>query len=255
MLARLRRSVDRERRFVADASHELRTPVAVLTTELEAALRAPDLGPEARESVIAAVEESHHLARLAEDLLVLARAAEGRLPVRPEPLDARAALEGARARVADRADARGRAIRVEAPAGLVVTADPLRLRQALGNLVDNALRHGDGEVVLSARAAGDGVEIDVADSGPGVAPAIGDRAFERFTRDDTARGERGAGLGLAIVRAIAEAHGGRAAIVPAPRGARVRVSLPGPPEGVQRPLRTTSYGGPEIVTDTKEQTP
>lgn len=226
MLERLRRSFDRERRFVADASHELRTPIAVLKTELEGLLARDDLAPDAREGLAAAVDECDHLVALAEDLLVLSRAADGRLPVRPEMMAARTALEGARDRYADRAARGGRVIEVDAPAGLELSADPLRLRQALGNLVDNSLRHGAGEIALRARAAGGGaVELEVSDAGPGFPPGFGDRAFERFSRGERAGPRDGAGLGLAIVRAVAEAHGGSVAIGDGP-GASVVMRLP-----------------------------
>jgi signal transduction histidine kinase len=227
MLDRLQRSFDREGRFVADASHELRTPVAVVKAELEAALRAGGHDPQVREALVAALEECDHLAQLAEDLLLVARAAEGELPVRRERLELRPLLESVSARFGDRARERRREIRVEGGDGLRVEADEFRLRQALGNLVDNALRHGGGEVVLRAgRAeANGGVELEVADAGPGFAPEMTERAFERFARGDVARTRGGTGLGLAIVRAIAEAHGGRAEIVP-DDGAVVRIWLP-----------------------------
>jgi two-component system, OmpR family, sensor kinase len=222
MLDRLRQSFERERRFVADASHELRTPVAVIKTELEGALRAGGHRPEVHAALVAAVEECDHLAQLAGDPLVIARAADGRLPVRAERLDAAAVLEDVRLRFADRAGRQDRRVRVEAPTGLTVQADPLRVRQALGNLLDNALRHGQGTVVLSARAVDGGTELAVGDEGPGFPPAIADHAFERFTRGDEARSGPGSGLGLAIVRAIAEAHGGHAAA----DGAAVTITLP-----------------------------
>ena len=225
MLDRLRRSFERERRFVADASHELRTPVAVVKTELEGALRSGDYGPPVREALVAAVEECDRLAQLAEDLLVIARAADGKLPVRHERLDAREALDRIRERFVDRAAEHGRRIGVEAPDGLGLFADPLRLRQAVGNLLDNALRHGEGDVAIVARRSGAGVEIDVSDRGEGFGAALDDRAFERFTRGDEARVRGGAGLGLTIVRAIADAHGGSARIVSG-AGAKVRVWLP-----------------------------
>jgi signal transduction histidine kinase len=235
MLDRLQRSFERERRFVADASHELRTPVAVLKTEIEAALRTEDAGPQAREALTAALDECDNLAQLAEDLLVIARSADGRLPVRHEELRARSVLDSVQERFADRARQHGRPIRVEAADDLAIQADPLRVRQALGNLVDNALRHGDGEIVLSARRADGGVEIDVADQGPGFAPEIAERAFERFTRGDAARTRGGAGLGMAIVRAIAEAHSGRTEVTPAD-GTTVRLWLPdSPPPAARRP--------------------
>jgi signal transduction histidine kinase len=225
MLDRLKRSFERERRFVADASHELRTPVAVIKTELEAALRGGEHPPQVRAALVAAVEECDHLAQLAEDLLVLARASEDALPVRPEPLPAREELERARERFADRAAHGSRAIEVRADDGTILHADPQRLRQALGNLIDNALRHGAGDVILAARAVDGGAEIEVRDGGPGFPPELGTRVFERFTRGGDARAERGAGLGLAIVQAIAEAHGGSAEAVPGP-GAAVRIQLP-----------------------------
>jgi len=225
MLDRLRRSFARERRFVADASHELRTPVAVVKTELEGALRTGDYGPQVREALVAAVEECDRLAQLAEDLLVLARAADGKLPVRLERLDARAALDRIRERFVDRAAEHGRRLYVEAPDRLTLCADPLRLRQALGNLLDNALRHGEGDIAIVARPADPGVEVEVSDRGAGFGAAMHERAFERFTRGDEARVRGGAGLGLAIVRAVADAHGGSAAIVPG-AGATVRVWLP-----------------------------
>ena len=245
MLDRLRRSFERERRFVADASHELRSPIAVIKTELEGVLRSGGLGGEQREALVAAVEECDRLAALAEDLLVLARSADGRLPMRPEPLPVAGLLEGARHRFVDRAAERGRAIRVEAPADLVVMADELRMRQALANLVDNAIRHGDGDIDLRARAAPDGVEIDVTDQGAGFGPDIAARAFERFTRASESRSGDGAGLGLAIVLAIAAGHGGGAVIVEGPGGTTVRLTLPaGPPEHVTAPAPAAADADP-----------
>ena len=231
MLDRLRRSFDRERRFVADASHELRTPVAVIRAELDAALRAGGHDEQVREALVAALEECDHLAQLAEDLLVVARAAEGELSIRREAIEVGPLLEGVRARFADRAREHGRELTVDGGDGLRVDADDLRLRQALGNLVDNALRHGAGDIVLRARRSGEegGVELEVADHGPGFDPDLAGRAFERFARGDAARTRGGTGLGLAIVRAIAEAHGGGAQIVTdSSRGATIRLWLPGP---------------------------
>lgn len=224
MLDRMRASYERERQFVSDASHELRTPVAVVKAELEAALRADDLGPDPRESLVAAAEECDSLAQLAEDLLVVARSTDGRLPVRPERLAVAELLDGVRVRFGDRAAEQHREIRVEAPAGLVVEGDPLRLRQALANLADNALRHGEGDVVLAARRGSGEVELEVSDSGPGF-EALAESAFDRFVRGDGARTRGGAGLGLAIVRAVAEAHGGRAVLIPG-ASAAVRICLP-----------------------------
>jgi signal transduction histidine kinase len=112
---------------------------------------------------------------------------------------------------------------VDVAPGTTLLADPLRIRQAVANLLDNALRHGAGDVVLAARASAGGTAIEVTDAGPGFAAGIADRAFERFARGDEARTRGGAGLGLAIVRAIAEAHGGSAELV---GGSRVRLWFP-----------------------------
>ncbi len=227
MLDRLRRSFEREQRFVADASHELRTPVAVIKAELEGALRAGGHDPQVREGLVASLEECDHLAQMAEDLLVVARTNEGELPVRPEPLELRELMEGVAARFADRAGERGRTISVDVEDGQSLFADELRLRQALGNLVDNALRYGAGEIVLRAHRAGHGLELEVSDHGGGFPPDFAEHAFERFARGDLGRTRDGSGtgLGLSIVRAIAEAHGGRAEVVPGP-GAMVRIWLP-----------------------------
>jgi len=230
MLDRLRRSFERERRFVADASHELRTPVAVIKTELEGALRAGGHDPQVREALRACVEECDHLAQLAEDLLLVARTSEGELPVRPERLELQEQLDRVAARFADRAVERGRTISVDAGDGdgVYVYADELRLRQALANLVDNALRHGQGGIVLRSRRSGPGVQVEVSDQGEGFATDFAERAFERFARGDVARTRDGAGLGLSIVRAIAQAHGGRAEVLPG-AGATVRLWLPDRP--------------------------
>jgi signal transduction histidine kinase len=230
MLARLAASFERERRFVADASHELRTPLATLKTELEAAIRSEGDTENVREALVAALEETDQLAQLAEDLLVIAQAADGRLPVRFEQVEVRELLERTRHRFADRAHEQGRDISVDAPSGLTASIDPLRGRQALGNLIDNALRHGGGDIRLAARKEGADVEFEVSDTGPGFADDMVPRAFERFARGDGARtrgGGAGAGLGLAIVRTIAEAHGGTATIAESSAaGATVRLRIP-----------------------------
>ncbi|MDP9344434.1 MAG: ATP-binding protein [Actinomycetota bacterium] len=210
MLARLEDAFARERRFVSDASHELRTPLAVLKAELELALRDALTVEEFRASVRSAAEETDRLTLLAEDLLVIARADQGRLPIRAETLDVGDILETVAQRFARRAgDARAQ-MSVEVPAGLTVQADRLRLEQALSNLVDNSLRHGTGPVALSAIALDGHIELHVRDHGPAFPPEFLQTAFERFTRADSGREGPGTGLGLAIVQAIARAHGGEA---------------------------------------------
>jgi heavy metal sensor kinase len=210
MLARLEAALARERTFVADASHELRTPLAILRTELELALRQGRTVEELREALESATEETDRLSQLAEDLLVIARSDQGGLPLRKEEVPVADLLARARERYSGRAEHAGRALRVEPDGGGSVAADRMRVDQALVNLLENALRHGDGEVVLSAQEDNGAVELHVRDAGPGFPAELLPAAFERFTRGDPARARGGAGLGLPIVAAIAAAHGGTA---------------------------------------------
>jgi two-component system, OmpR family, sensor kinase len=210
MLDRLEAGLVRERRFVADASHELRTPLALLKTELELAARRPRSREELEQALRSAREEVERLVRLAEDLLVLARVDEGRLPLRLERHSAREMLDAVAGRFDSRAAASGRTLEVVVHEDATFTGDRLRLEQALGNLVDNALRHGAGTVALTATGRDGRVELGVTDEGAGFPDDFLPHAFERFSRVDVARGTAGAGLGLAIADAIARAHGGSA---------------------------------------------
>jgi len=209
MLARLEAALEHERRFVDDASHELRTPLALLKTELELALRHPRSRDELEQTLQAAAEDTDRLVRLAEDLLLVARFDQGRLPIRPEKVSARSALERATERFELRAAEHGRSLTLLDGSDAWVEADPIRLDQAIGNLVDNAFVHGAGPIVLSVKQEGDEVALHVADSGPGLPEAFEPRALDRFSRADEARSAGGAGLGLAIVDLIARGHGGR----------------------------------------------
>jgi heavy metal sensor kinase len=227
MLERLEEAFARERRFVADASHELRTPLAILKAELELALRDARDVDDFRHAVISAAEESDRLNRLAEDLLVVARSDQGRLPVRLEEVEAADLLEAVAQRFAPRAAGRGVEVVVDAPGDLQLIADRLRLEQAIGNLIDNALRHGGGRIETTAALRGDRVELHVRDEGEAFPAELLGSAFDRFTRGDAARGRGGAGLGLAIVQAIAHAHGGAAHARNRPEGgADVWLDLP-----------------------------
>ena len=226
MLARLEESFERERAFVADASHELRTPLAVLKAELEVTLRSDGFDEEVGAALESAVEEVDQLARLAEDLLLIARSQDGELAVTHEQTDLRQLLDGVAERYRQRAAIEGRSIEVDVPAGLEARIDPLRVRQAVANLIDNALRHGEGRVSVRAGCDAGTLALSVSDAGEGFPPEFVDRAFQRFSRADPSRKRGGAGLGLAIVRAIARAHGGDAAIEPADRGASVVLRLP-----------------------------
>jgi heavy metal sensor kinase len=226
MLERLEHAIERERSFVADASHELRSPLALLQAELELALRTPRTVPELENAIRSATAETERLVRLAEDLLVLAQADDGRLPLRREPVHVGELLGAVREAFRSRAEAAGRPIEAESAAAIVLDADRLRLEQALGNLVDNALRHGAGAIRLGAVERDGRVDLHVSDEGPGLAPQFLPHAFERFSRADAARTGGGAGLGLALAAAIAEAHGGEAQA--AADRADVWLSIPGP---------------------------
>lgn len=226
MLERLEAALARERRFVADASHELRTPLASLRTELELALRRERTREELAAAVRSAAEETDRLSNLADDLLVLARAEDGNLPLRRERLAAADLLGSVNERYAGRAAARGRSLAVRADDARLFSADRLRLEQALGNLVENALGHGDGAIVLSVERENGRVELHVHDEGPGFGADFVGRAFEPFARGDPARSSHGAGLGLAIVDAIARAHGGAAHVENVENGADVWIELP-----------------------------
>ena len=227
MLARLEAALQRERDFVADAGHELRTPLALLRTELELALRHAESAEELREAMRLSSEEVDRLAQLAEDLLLIASSDQGKLPLRLETLEALELLASIASRFEWRAQEAGRFLDAVAPSGLQVRGDRIRLEQALGNLVDNALRYGGGEVRLSAALADGFVELHVTDEGSGFPPEFLGQALERFARSEQARTRGGAGLGLSIVRVIAEAHGGSAHVANGDRGgADVWVALP-----------------------------
>jgi signal transduction histidine kinase len=224
MLARLEDGLERERRFVTDASHELRTPLAMLRTELELALRRARTPEELERSIRSAAEETDRLSRIADDLLLLARAEQGRLPIRAEPTDLADVVETVRARFDARAELEGRPIETEVDDSPVARVDRLRLEQALGNLVDNALRHGDGAITITAAARGPIAELHVLDEGAGFPDGFGAKAFEPFSRA-TPSGD-GSGLGLAIVATIVRAHDGEVEAGPrAGSGADVSIRL------------------------------
>jgi signal transduction histidine kinase len=232
LLGRQQRALARQRAFVADASHELRTPLAVLQGELELAARPGRGVHELTAAVRNAGTEAERLARLTNDLLLLARSDEDQLSLRPERIDIGSLLGHSAELAGSRLTAAGLTCRVDVRPGTCADVDADRIRQAVDNLVDNALRFApDGSViVLAARAAGADLDIEVRDDGPGFPASFLPHAFERFARPDSgrSRGDGGAGLGLAIVRAIAAAHGGVATAGNKPGGgAVVRLRLPG----------------------------
>ena len=232
LLGRLQRALARQRAFVADAGHELRNPLAVLRGELELAAR-PGRGlPELTAAVRNAGAEAERLARLTDDLLLLARSDEERLRLRLEWTDIGALLTRSVGLAGSRLAAAGLSCRVDVPSGTYADVDADRIRQAVDNLVGNALRFAPrgSVIVLAARAVGRDLDIEVSDDGPGFPAGFLPHAFERFARPDSgrSRGDGGAGLGLAIVWAIAAAHGGIATAGNKPGGgAVVRLRLPG----------------------------
>jgi two-component system, OmpR family, sensor kinase len=218
MLARLEQSRDREREFFSDASHELRSPLTILKTEVEIALR-KDNPPEAlRAALRTAGAEADRLINLAEDLLLVARSDSGAMELDRRSAPASEVMQRVERRFRVRARESGRALTVAAGQELTLDVDVQRVEQALANLVENALRHGAGGIDLVVRADNRHAELHVLDDGPGVPPEFIPHAFERFSRAQTGRTGPGAGLGLSIVQLIAEAHGGRAGIANRPTG-------------------------------------
>jgi two-component system, OmpR family, sensor kinase len=209
MLDRLGEAIEHERSFVADASHELRTPLAILRTELELALSEGRTPEELRAALASAAEETDRLNQLSEDLLTIAQTERGELPLKVARMDLEQTFDAVRIRFSRRAEEGARSIEVDGGATELV-ADQLRLDQAIGNMVDNALRYGEGPIALRAAEREDTVDIHVTDRGPGFPIEFRERAFERFSQRSPDRGDRGSGLGLAIVRTVARAHGGEA---------------------------------------------
>lgn len=227
MLDRLESAATRQRQFASDASHELRSPVAAIRTEVEVALRDPAVDwPSVGQRVLA---EEGRLESLVADLLLLASVEEGSPARSPDEVDVVALAR-------DEAQRRRRVpVVVVAPAGTVAVVEGRRgqLTRVLANVMDNAARHAETEVEVRVARDGDRVRVTVDDDGPGVAVEDRDRVFERFVRLDPARarsGEGGAGLGLALVRAVVEAHHGAVGLESAPGlgGARLLIDLPAP---------------------------
>ena len=222
MLSRLADAQQRQRDLVSDTAHELRSPIASIRAQLEVALDHPD-GLDWAETARDVHADTLRLARLTEDLLLLARLDGQHLRRRPTDLSAMCVSVAARytaARVPVRADA---------PAPCLVAGDPDALSRLVVNLLDNAVRHAASRVCVSVRENGGWAVLTVTDDGPGIPAEDAERAFGRFSRLDNARsrtGEEGAGLGLAIVRSTAEAHGGTVSLGDAGPGLRAVVRLP-----------------------------
>ena len=203
LLQRLQVALERERQFVIDAGHELRTPLSLLTTELELALRRPRSNPELVAAMRSALDETARLSRLARDLLTVA---DTSTPAQQPTLDLRIQLvaigERYRHSLGDQLD-------IDCPAGQYIHADPADFDRIIGNLIDNATQHGATPITIHVQHVGaDGVEIRVADHGPGFPDGFLPHAFDRFSRADSARTTGGTGLGLAIVDTLTQRNHG-----------------------------------------------
>ncbi len=223
-LARLEKATDRQRQFVSDASHELRSPLAALLAQVEVARAHPE---SADWSAVAdaVVVEGDRLSRIVDDLLLMARADEGQLEPRRDPvdLDELVLAEGRRLRAQRRV-----AVDLHGVGAGRVTGDADQLSRMVRNLADNAERHARGTVSFGVSRINGHVQLVVADDGPGIPPDQRERVFERFARLDTARDRPtgGTGLGLAIVGEIVATHGGTIHVADSPGGARFEVELP-----------------------------
>jgi two-component system sensor histidine kinase MprB len=221
MLARLQSSQDQQRQLVADASHELRTPVTSLRTNVEVLRDAPPMAEDERRALLDDVEQAEELGNLVGDLIELARDGEAPLATDDIRLDELVAEAVVRAR--RHAPGVEFTLRSE---GCIVVGAPDRIGRAVNNLLDNAAQHADRVEVTVSR---DGTVV-VRDHGPGVPSEDVAHLFDRFYRGATSRGRPGSGLGLAIVRQVAESHGGSVQLEsPEDGGARFVLSLPGTP--------------------------
>ena len=234
MMARLEASFSALRTFVADASHELKTPLTVMRAGVERALTDPHTAPESIALLDETLQEVRRMTELVDTLLTLARVDEGRMELHTEPVELHALLHEVHETAQMLGEEAGLEVSLELPAEpVVVQADAARIRQLVLNLVSNAVKYtpSGGRVWLALTAGPGTATISVRDSGIGIAPGDVDRVFDRFWRADAARsrtGERpGIGLGLSICKWIAEAHGGSIAVTSRPgRGSTFTVTLP-----------------------------
>ncbi len=225
MLDRLTAAAEQERSFVANASHELRTPLAALNAELELALRGGRTVDELRTAIVAAKGDGDRLAALAAGLLDLERADTPR-ERSLERIDVDELLSSAVDDL-EHAASTDRTVTV-IPSGLAFAGDAAAVTRAVRNLIDNALIHGQGAIRIGAELLPEGrsVRLWVSDQGRLDDELVNGHAFERFTRGPGAVDRRGAGLGLALVRAVAESHGGTASLEARPDGVRAAITIP-----------------------------
>lgn len=224
MLDRLQRSVARQHRFVADASHELKSPVASLLTMAEVAFQNPERITMTRFTTDVGIE-ARRLALIVDDLLILASSDEGAFTLQPVSFDLAKLVAEETAHLA----ATGIEVNLDRATSSPVVADRRRIAQVVRNLVDNAARHAHRRIWIEIGLVEGAVELVVADDGPGIAKTDRERVFERFVRldDSRSRAEGGTGLGLAVAQAIVHAHNGSIDIIDDPQypGAVLRIRL------------------------------
>jgi signal transduction histidine kinase len=228
LLARISAANERERQFLADTSHELRSPLSVMRTELEMALLRPRPPDEAKAALVSLQDQVERLIAVSNALLDLEEVRAGDL-VDGQQIDTSELIAEVAQRYRAEAASLGRTIETdsastEPPTGVLLHGNWHWLDVALGNLVSNALRYGEGAVIITAEQARNGVQLKVGDEGLGFPPEFVGKAFDRFTRAETSRTGPGTGLGLSLVQAVAEAHGGSARIA----GSSVTLDLPAP---------------------------
>ncbi len=252
LVERLHDNVQARQRLVADASHELRAPLAAMRAELDVTLAHDRLDAPARAALQFARDDAVRLARIVENLLTLARVDEGRLELLIAPHDLSELTE--RAARAPRAAAIQRRIEIAVVGDDVVAdVDGDRLEQVLSNLLDNAIRHAPdaGHVRLAITRTNAEAHITVTDDGPGITPDARTDVFERFSRQDPARPRGGAGLGLAICREVVHAHGGRIWIDEHhPPGTTVHIALPAQAGMTTSSAEPTATGEPAASSST-----
>jgi len=243
-----REALEQQRRFLADASHQLRTPLAIIKAEVELAQSGTTKGADLDAAMTSIGEETDRLSRLTEQLLVLAAADEQRLSLSRESVELRDLLEEVAERGRGRAQLQGRMITVVSDES-TISVDRQRLEYALGNLMDNALMHGARDMQLLGKRVGDLVQLQVRDHGSGFSQEYMAHPFARFA--PTASTGRATGLGLAIVQAITEAHGGVVSLTN-DAGASVTLWLPIDPT---RPVAAsdTAPSSPATATDQERQ--
>lgn len=219
MLNRLQTAFEQQKHLIADTSHELRTPLTILKGDVDVALRRPRQAEDYQETLEMVQDSVDGMIKLVEELLLLARSDNNQYPLQPEPFDLSAWLADQIERLNGYAAKKRMTLSLNVPEHLPIQADPAKLGRAFLSLIDNALKYGDpsSTITVTAAAQGQGVAIAIADDGPGIAPAHLPHLFERFYRVDKSRSRflastghgSGAGLGLAIVQSLVQAHGGR----------------------------------------------